>query len=98
MMVPLDIDGNELKVGDLVVAVGAFKVEDPERLGTIAMIDTFSVVQRKDVTDGLVKDFFIFISRDLGENERGMCIHWRKLVDQKSPTKIEFVTTKEGVR
>lgn len=98
MTTPKDIDGNELKVGDLVVAVGAFKVEDPERIGTIAMIDTFSTVQRKDVTDGLVKDFFVFTSPALGAGERGMCMHWRKLLDQKAPTKIEFVTTKEGVR
>lgn len=106
-MKPLDIDGNELKVGDLVEVVhvnGFHRAEVPTYTpGSTSTID--EILSYESVYEIVTKRF-----RDAKPKEGvfvGLVNGWYKVStdlrliatpDTKAPTKIEFVTTKEGVR
>jgi hypothetical protein len=100
MTTPKDIDGNELRVGDLVEIVPASQAIEASRkyFGQIHVIASLTldggggaymrgVIESVNLGYGLVwKGAFAF---------EGLRLIPR---DTKAPTKIEFVVTKEGVR
>jgi hypothetical protein len=104
-MKPLDIDGNELKVGDDVelVVSGKSPITDPDPFGLGGRFLVNEIISSEEINAR---------ARRAGMNvkvEVGMYVgiehRWKKsdqvrLIprDTKAPTKIEFVTTKEGVR
>jgi hypothetical protein len=99
-MKPLDIDGNELKVGDLVEIVPSTQEIEASRkyFGQIHVIESLTLDGRGGAyMHGVTEN----INLGYGFVWKGtFAFEGLRLIprDTKSPTNIEFVTTKEGVK